>query len=89
MRAVGAVEAFGEDYEVRAGAAGFVNLGPRMGEVFGFVGTSGELDQGELEGFFERGGRHCRGPVAVVIGITMGPSRFRAEPAVENADCLI
>jgi hypothetical protein len=59
--AVRGVEAFGEDDEVGAGVGGFEDFGAGGGEVGGFVGAGGELDEGELEGFGEEFGGHCRG----------------------------
>ena len=58
FRAVGRVEAFGQDDEFGAGVGGFEDFGAGGGEVGGFVGAGGELDEGELEGLGEEFGGH-------------------------------
>ena len=58
LGAVGGVEAFGKDDEVSAGAGGFEDFGAGAGEIGGFVGAGGELDEGEFEGLLEEV-RHC------------------------------
>lgn len=57
--AIGRVEAFWEDDEFGACAGGFEDFGAGGGEVGGFVGAGGQLDEGELEGFGEEFGGHC------------------------------
>ena len=67
-----------------------------MGEVFGFVGACGELDEGELEGLLERGGRHYRGSIegacsnknnwSRLCRFSMQPSsQFASEPIREES----
>ena len=51
--AVGGIEAFGEDDDFGASARGFEDFGAGMGEVVGFVGGAGQLDEGEFDGLFE------------------------------------
>lgn len=46
LRAVGRVEAFGEDDDFGASARGFENFCAGVGEICGLVGACGELDKG-------------------------------------------